>query len=181
MAIDTAERTRRGGGKSRTVRLFAPDQKAGARLEGSLADSIAKFKADIVDKALRSGIYAGARLLYDELKLRTPVGPTGNLNAAVYHWHDDKRSVGGKQVYRIGVNKVKAPHWFNVEYGHWRVNVVYRGPGGALIPTKQRLPAPVWVPGHPYLRPTADRMPQAIAAAKARLAQRIGELVKGEA
>lgn len=181
MAIDSAERTRRGGGKSRTVRLFSPDQKAGARIEGSLADSIAQFTADIKDKALRSGVYAGAKLLYDELRLQAPSGPTGDLKAAVYHWHDDKRSVGGKQIYRIGVNKSKAPHWFNVEYGHWRVNVVYRGPGGNLITTRQRLPVPVWVPGHPYLRPTADRMPAAIAAAKARLQQRVGELVKGEA
>ena len=199
MAVDNAERARRGGGRqSRTVRLFAPDQKAGAQLGGSLADSIAQFKADVTDKALRSGIYAGARLLYDELKLRTPVGPTGTLNAAVYHWHDDKRSVNGKQIYRIGVNKGKAPHWFNVEYGHWQTNylvpleqvphperytkaIVTGQDGKQYLATRRRLPAPRWVPAHPYLRPTADHMPQAIAAAKARLAERIGQLIRGEA
>lgn len=129
----------------------------------------------VESKCIRPAAYAGAKLLYDELKLRAPVGPTGKLNAAVYHWHDDKRSVDGQEWYAVGVNVKKAPHWALVEYGHWRVNKAVPI-DGKLTFTKERLPAPVWVPAVPYLRPTADRMPDAIRAMQDRLAEKVREL-----
>lgn len=161
--------------RSRTVRLFAPDTKAGAAMTGSLVGALQQLRDDVQTKALRSAVYAGAKLLADELEVRVPVDG-GTLKGAVYTWHDDKRSTGGRQLYVVGVNKRQAPHWFVVEYGHWRVNVVVRGPNGRVIATKDRLPTPVWVPARPYLRPTADRMADAVRAMQARLAERLREL-----
>lgn len=153
---------------------------AGARMKGSLSQALQQFGADVQTKALRSAVYAGAKLLADELELRAPV-KKGVLKKAIYTFHNDRKSVGGRQVYAVGVNKAKAPHWHLVEYGHWRVNVVIRGPGGRILATKERLPAPVWVPAHPYLRPTADRMPDAVRAMQKRMAERIRELRQEQA
>lgn len=180
MAVDQAERARRvqAPARSRAPLTFGRET-AGATMRGSLSAALQQYAQDVQTKVLRSAVYAGAKVLADELLVRAPQGPTGNLKDAVYTWHDDKQSVDGLQVYAVGVNKVKAPHWFNVEYGHWRVNVVYRGPDGRLIPTKQRLPKPVWVPAHPYLRPTAGRMPDALRAMQRRLVERLRE-VKAE-
>lgn len=160
--------------RSRTVRLFAPDTKSGAAMTGSMVGALQQLRDDVQTQALRSAVYAGAKLLADELERRVPVDD-GQLKGAVYTWHDDKRSRDGRQLYVVGVNKKQAPHWFVVEYGHWRVNVVYRV-GNRVIPTKQRLPTPVWTPARPYLRPTADRMADAVRAMQARLAERLREL-----
>lgn len=179
MAIDRAEAARRGQGRSHQARYFAPDTKAGAQVRGSITGALQQLRDDVQTQALRSAVYAGAKLLADELERRVPVDD-GQLKGAVYTWHDDKRSRDGRQLYVVGVNKKQAPHWFNVEYGHWRINVVYRV-GNRVIPTKQRLPTPVWTPAHPYLRPTADRMPDAVRAMQLRLIERIRELRAGQA
>lgn len=157
--------------------FFAADSRAGARMRGSMVDALQQLREDVQTKALRSAVYAGAKVLADELEVRVPVDD-GQLKAAVYTHHDDERSVNGRQIYQVGVNKKKAPHWFNVEYGHWRINVVVRGPGGRVLATKERLPTPVWTPAHPYLRPTADRMPEAVRAMQRRLVQRVRELMQ---
>lgn len=183
MGTDSTEAAGRGGSRrARDPRqLQYVTDRAGARMRGSLSGALAQLRQDVSDQALRSAVYAGARVLYEELLRQAPVGPTGNLKAAVYHWHDDKQSVNGRHVYAIGVNQSKAPHWHLVEYGHWRVNVVVRGPGGQIIATKDRLPAPVWTPAHPFLRPTADRMQDALRAAQRRLAERLREIRAGTA
>ncbi len=187
MAADKAEGIRRGPGRSHTTQYLAPDSKAGARMVGSLTDALQQLTADVQTKALRSACYAGAKLLADEMTARVPT-KTGKLKNAIYTWHDDKQSTAGKQVYAIGVNKREASHWFNVEYGHWRYNQHAptvgwlkskskpnaRGPGAHDLPGA--LPAPVWVPAKPYIRPTADRLPDAIRAMQQRLAERIREL-----
>lgn len=155
---------------------FFPVERHGARVTSSIADALAELRVHVREKVLRSACHAGAVVLYDELKTRAP-SRTGGLKAAVYRWHDDKKSRGGeRQVYYVGVNKAKAPHWALVEYGHMRINVVFRGADGELVVTKKRLPAPVWVPPNPYLRPTWDaKASEAIEAMKARAAQRIAE------
>ena len=175
MAVDRAESIRRGRGRSHSAQFFAPDTKAGAAVRGSLVGALQQLRDDVQTQALRSAVYAGAKLLGEEMAMRAPVDE-GTLRDSIYTWHDDKRSGAARQVYVVGVNKRQASHWFVVEYGHWRVNVVYRGPGGQIIPTKARLPAPVWVPAKPYIRPTADRMPEAVRAMQRRLAERIREL-----
>lgn len=180
MGTDNTERAGRRRAANPRQLQYTQDR-AGARMRGTLSAALAQLREDVAGQAVRSAVYAGARVLYEELLRQAPVGPTGNLKAAVYHWHDDKKSTGGRQVYAIGVNKGKAPHWHLVEYGHWRVNVIVRGPGGRLLATKERLPAPVWTPAHPFLRPTADRMQDALRAAQQQLAQRLRELRAGGA
>lgn len=185
MAVDSTEAARRGLGRSRQLQVFAPDQKSGARVTQSATDALAAMQEELSTRVLRSAVYAGAKLLYEELVRRAPEGPTGNLKKAVYHWHDDKQSIGGKQVYAIGVNKSKAPHWHLVEYGHWRRNQIvpidadraakygkaaFKSAAGQwYVGTKTNLAAPVWTPGTPYLRPTADRMGDALQAVMAKL------------
>ena len=178
MAVDRAESVRRGRGRSKGTAYFASESRAGAQIRSSLSGALAAFADEVREKALRSAVYAGAKVLSTELELRTrAMAGTGELADAVYHYHDDKKSRGGRQVYAVGVNKVKAPHWFVVEYGHYRYNVVFRGPNGELIPTKARLPAPVWVPAMPYLRPTWDtKGAEAVRAMQRRLVERIREL-----
>lgn len=179
MAIDAAEAAARSSRPSRPSRaqFFGADTRAGARMRGSLVDVLAQLQEDVRGKALRSAVYAGAKVLADELEVRVPVDE-GVLKDAIYTHHDDRRSGNGQQIYQVGVNKSKAPHWYNVEYGHWRINVVLRV-NGRWVATKDRLPTPVWTPAHPYLRPTADRMPEALRAMQRRLAQRVRELTSG--
>lgn len=122
------------------------------------------------------------------------IADKGVLARSVYHWHDDKQSNAHHQVYAVGVNKVEARHWFNVEYGHWRYNylvptgdvanmlkygkAVVRGADGkTFLPLKKLMPAPKWVPASPYLRPTWDAKAQeALRAMQHRLIERIREL-----
>lgn len=168
-------------GRYRPLRYFAPDSKAGAQMVGSLSEALAQLREDLHEKALRSAVHAGAKVLFDELRVRVPVDQ-GTLHGAIYEWRDVRQSKDSRQVYAVGVNKSKAPHWFNVEYGHWRVNVVVRGPGGRVLATRERLQAPVWVAAHPYLRPTWDsRANDALQAMRKRLGERVAELARGEA
>lgn len=176
MGIDTA---RPGAARrSHTLKQFAPDSKAGASITSDMVSALQQLTLDVQEHALRSAVHAGAFVLYQELLQRTSaISKTGALASSVYRFHDDKKSRGGRQTYAVGVNKRDAPHWYNVEYGHWRVNVVVHGPGGQVIYTRQRLKAPQWVPPHPYLRPTWDaKSAAAVEAMKARLSEKIKEL-----
>lgn len=180
MGKDVTEARRRGLRRSKSAQFFSPDSRNGARLEGSMADAIAAYSAEIQAKVIRSGAHAGAIVFYDEMKLRAPVDE-GTLRDSIYRWHDEKRSVDGRQRYLVGPNKGKAPHWFNVEYGHWRVNVVFTGPNGELIAVKERLATPQWVPAKPYARPTFDaKASMAIEAAMRRMKERMREINAGD-
>jgi len=149
------------------------------RIKGDLKDGLRKLGGEKLTKALRSGVYAGAKMIYTDMLMRVPIDD-GVLVDAIYHWHDDKVSTPTRQVYRIGPNKAKAPHWHLVEYGHWRRNVVYRK-DGKLIGTRKRLDVPKWVPAYPYIRPTYDAtISNALSASMARLKVRIGELMRGD-
>lgn len=179
MGIDTAQPGARRA--SRTTRFFAPDSKAGATFTSSLSGALAQLSEELSTTALRSATHAGAKVLYDELHQRvSAMSDSGQLLGSVYRWHDDDKSVGGKQTYAIGVNKRKAPHWYNVEYGHWRINVLVKVAGGKFVATKERLKTPVWVEAHPYLRPTWDAASAAaMSAMKGRLAEKVRELTTG--
>lgn len=195
MGADSSEAARRGRGRSHKAQTFAPDQRSGARVTQSMTDGLDALEAKLRGDVLRSAVYAGAKLLYEELLRRAPVGPTGNLKAAIYHWHDDKQSRDGRQVYAIGVNKSKAPHWAIVEYGHWARNRIvpidaeraakygknaFKSASGQwYVATKERLSAPRWVPGTPYLRPAADRMGDAVQASLAKLAANLKAVQDG--
>lgn len=145
-------------------------------VSSTATEALKALENAIKEKVLRSAAYAGARVFYDEMRTRVPVDE-GTLYGAIYHYHLEKQSGPTKQLYAIGPNKVKAPHWYNVEYGHWRVNVLIRR-GGRWIATKQRLPAPLWVPGKPYVRPTYDSRKQAaVKAMQVRFEQRLKEVM----
>lgn len=150
------------------------------KIHGDMKGALRKLGGEDMTRALRSGVYAAAKVLYTDMLLRVPIHE-GGLVDAIYHWHDDKLSTATRQVYRIGPNKAKAPHWHLVEYGHWRRNVVYRDKRtGRMIATRKRLEVPVWVPAYPYIRPTYDGMiGNAMSAAKIRLKQRVGEFMRG--
>lgn len=160
--------------------LLPRDSLMNASVDSDARGALKKFAADIRAKALRSAAHAGAEVIYREERLRVPVHE-GTLYGAIYQWHDDNRSGFDRQIYVVGPNKVKAPHWHLVEYGHWRVNKIVRE-GGRLIATRERLPEPVWVPAKPYARPTYDaRARDAVEAMKTRLHERIEDIKAGRA
>lgn len=190
-------RNQRGKGRARAVKLFERD---GIRVsyEGGLADAIRNLSAGIKKEVLRPAAYAGARIMYDGMRRVVPVH-SGDLYGAIYHWHDDKRSSDALQVYWIGPNKAKAPHWFNVEYGHWRYNKII---AGRAVRSKSRsgsrvsapgvmdrsvhdlsgaLAAPVWVPARPYIRVTYDQnITAALGAMKRRAGDKLRELMRSQ-
>lgn len=179
----------RGLGRMRRTVLY-PKSMASAVFESNLSTSFAELKRAVREKVLRSATHAGAVVFYKEMRLRVPVDK-GTLYASIYRWHDDKRSNGNRQFYLVGPNKAKAPHWYNVEYGHWlynkniagrwqrsKSNPNARGPGAHDL--AGALPVPKWVPAQPYIRPTFDAaVGKAIAAMKARAGERFADVLSG--
>lgn len=150
---------------------------------GGLSEMLDEFEGR-VESALRPAAHQGALVLYNEVRQRVP-RDTGQLQAAIYRWHDANASGPERQSYVVGVNKVKAPHWHNVEYGHWRYNKIInghpqrsksrgsaRGPGAHDLPGA--LNAPVFVPAQPYFRPAYDAaIGRAMNAGYRRLVEKI--------
>jgi hypothetical protein len=141
-----------------------------------MSEGLNKLEAGIREKVIRSGAYAGAELFYRIMRRNAPVDE-GTLQASIYHWHDDKRSNRSRHIYVIGPNKVEAPHWYNVEFGHWRINKIVRV-GGRWIATRERLPTPVWTAAVPYIRPTwFEGQSTVIAVMTARMRERLKEVI----
>lgn len=162
--------------RRKQTKLF-PKAMVSMSLESNLKEGLQRLEQAVQEKVIRPAAYAGARLLYDEMRLRVPVD-SGELYGSIYHWFDDKRSTEMRKIYAIGPNKAKSPHWHLVEYGHWRVNVIVRE-GSRWIPTKERLPDPKWVPASPYIRPTWDGKSQAaMTAMKTRMSERMREVMR---
>lgn len=133
-----------------------------SRITGGLSRALDQYTDKVKDSIIFTGAAAGARLLYEEVKLNTsglrstgePGGPPGRkppgiLHNAVYRVYSPERSQDGVKTYRVSVNKAKARHWYLVEYGSSRS------------------------PAYPYLRPAADRIPDAIKAAKDAMRDRL--------
>jgi hypothetical protein len=153
---------------------------------------------EIRTKVLRSAAYAGAKIYYDEMRRIVPV-KEGELHNAIYHFHDESRSSDKRQTYVIGPNKVKAPHWYWIEFGHWLYNRYADGkwlrskrnqnarvgkpePGGwgdvHSLPGARDVP--MFVPGKQYIWRTYDAKRAEVAKAVVRRAQqRFAELMKG--
>jgi HK97 gp10 family phage protein len=125
------------------------------KLSGDLTAGLDKFAQKVQDSIALSGVAAMARVVYDEVLLNTSpprMGmKTGNLHGAVYRAYSPERSGDGQQIYHVSVNKRKAPHWYLLEYGTSRMRA------------------------HPYLRPALSRLPSAVKAGMARMAQRMAE------
>lgn len=170
-------------GRSKTERLYDTAYFS-ASYSSDLEQRLSQLERDVVEKVARSSARAGALVIYDEIKIRATLfkEPTNTMYNAVYHWFDTKRSTETRKTYMVGINKRKAPHWHNVEYGHWRINVVFTDENtGALIALRKRLAAPKWVPAHPFLRPAWDaKRDDALRAMAVRASQRIDELARGE-
>ena len=169
---------KRGRGRRPNKPVMHPKSLVQMSVTSDATEGLKKLEALVREKVLRSAAYAGAVVFYNEMRLRVPV-EEGTLYGSIYHYHLEKQSGPDRQMYAIGPNKKKAPHWYNVEYGHWRVNVLIRQ-GGRWIPTKERLAQPKWVPGKPYVRPTFDSKKQeAIQAMRVRFEQRFREVING--
>ncbi|MBI4291323.1 MAG: hypothetical protein HY661_07590 [Betaproteobacteria bacterium] len=125
------------------------------KLTGNLSADLERFEATIKESVIMSGAAAMARVFYEEVKLNTSpprMGiKTGNLHNAIYRVYAGDRSSEYAKVYRISVNKAKAPHWHLLEFGH---------SGQAA---------------HPYIRPAFDLVQQAIGAGNARMAERLAQ------
>ena len=201
MGIDNA---RKGGRRSHSLLLFKADSLQSSPVPGTMGELLSEFTNRLREKALRSAAYAGAKVFYEEMQRRaegaeqqSPNVKSGTLRGAIYHWHDEQESrAGTRQVYAVGPNKAKAPHWFNVEYGHFRYNhlipiddgrvvkngtkVVVGHDGQRYIATRARLSNPEQVPAYPYIRPTFDAMAKvAVDRMRERLGERIKELQSG--
>ena len=190
--------------RQHSLMLYRADSRESTPIPGTMGDLLGEFTNRLREKALRSAAYAGAKVFYEEMQHRaegaeahSPNVKSGTLRSAIYHWHDEDASRGGlKQVYAVGPNKRKAPHWFNVEYGHFRYNklipieegrvvkdgtkVVVGHDGQRYIATRMKLADRQQVPAYPYIRPTFDAMAKVVVdRMRERLAERIKELQSG--
>lgn len=144
-----------------------------------LMQSLTQLASDIQNDAIRSAAFAASKVLYEEMRLRVPVGETHNLYNSIYQFHIERNPVKGVHTYAIGPNQKKGRgnHWHLLEYGHWQTNVIIRMPNGKFISTKEKLKTPKWIPAKPFIRPTFDaKIDVALDAARARLSEKVKEL-----
>jgi hypothetical protein len=134
-------------------------------LDGNIIQALSKFEGRIKDEVLRASAFAGATVLYEDMRTRIN-SKSGKLRDSIYRYRDRNAEADYHKSYIVGPNKRKAPHWYNVEYGHWRYNrwagrwlrsksnPSARGPAAHDLPG--RLDTPVWTPAQPYIRPTYE-------------------------
>ncbi len=72
--------------------------------------------AENVKDTFRPAAFAGATVLYDEMRLRVPV-KSGGLRDAIFRYRLKENSNKNESVFFIGVNHIKAPHWHFFELG----------------------------------------------------------------
>ena len=125
-------------------------------LKNYLEQALSKFEKSVSEKVLVAGAAAMARVIYEEIKLNvTPprLGvKTGNLQKAVYRYYDTQRSKSDRKTYLASWNHKIAPHGHLLEFGTSRA------------------------PAHPFVRPAAARLGDAIEAGKKRMAEKLTEL-----
>jgi HK97 gp10 family phage protein len=137
-------------------------------LSGDMMGALDGFAKDVEDKVVMAGVAAMGRVVYDEVKLnahkltisgnpREKGRAPGTLESAIYRVYSPERSSPGVKVYKVSVNKTKAPHWFLLEFGWSRA------------------------PAHPYIRPAMSKIPDAIRAGQSRMSDRIDELIAEKA
>jgi hypothetical protein len=161
-----------------------------AELQGDLAAVFDNLKKDVRESVLRPAVYAGAKVIYDGARQNVPV-ESGKLYGAIFHYYEEGNSSDTHKSYLIGPNKRQAPHWYNVEYGHWRYNKSInhkwmrsksnpnrRGPAAHDI-ASGRLPSPIRVQAVPYMHDTWNSLKlEALEAMKLRFAQRLSEVIR---
>jgi len=190
MGIDAIEAASRGQNRRSHALATFPKERF-ASVTSSLSAAIARLASpEAVDAVLRPAAYAGAQVIYAELRAKVPVHK-GVLKESLYRWHDKNRSKLGKsQIYMVGPNKQEARHWANVEFGHWRYNrsakgkwlrsKIGKGRGPSAHGGPGALKTPVWVPAHPYLRPTWEaHKADAVRAMRTRAMERLRDVMAG--
>lgn len=153
-------------------------------LVGDLRESLRRLEAGMKEHVARSAAHAGALVLYEEARRLAPIydGPArkgikpGQLRKAIYHVFSDAKSNDAHKIYEISWNARKAPHGHLIERGHWRVNKLIRV-NGRWVATKERLPAPVWVPAVGFIRRADDQRAAAMKAMERRAVERTAEVL----
>lgn len=157
-------------------------------LSGDLLGPLRQLGADMQEHVVRSTARAGALVFYEEARRLAPVYDgmarkgvkPGQLRDAIYHVFSTDKSGEAVKVYEVSWNAKKAPHGHLIEYGHWRVNKLVQV-NGKWMATKERLEAPVWVPGVKFMARAYDRASAANAAMLKRAAERTAEVLAGNA
>ncbi|MDR8400114.1 HK97 gp10 family phage protein [Paraburkholderia sp. USG1] len=140
------------------------------------------------ESVLRQATVAGARVIFDEVKHRAPVGDgtyerkgtqitPGFLRDNILIAYDKERSAEGlRATYLITWSK-DAFYGRFLEYGHWSRPPK---PDGVSWAAHRAAHQKVWVPAKPFLRPAYDAMRQAAADAFAAVIdQKVRELTSG--
>lgn len=123
------------------------------KLSGDLSGDLDKFTKDVRDKVLFSGVAAMAKVIYDAAKDNAQANKkTGLLQGSIYRVYSPEKSTDESKMYRISWNKRTAPHGHLIEFGTSRA------------------------PAYPFMRPAFDRVNEAIAAGKARMAESMDQL-----
>lgn len=122
-------------------------------LKGNIPEGLKAFEKKVAESVIFTGVAAGARVLYEEVK-RNASPPrmgekTGKLQNSIYRVYSPERSPDGVKTYRVSWNKSKAPHGHLLEFGTSRM------------------------PAKPFVRPAFDRMGEAIAAGKKAMERRL--------
>jgi HK97 gp10 family phage protein len=140
-----------------------------SKFVGDLDGDLSKFAADIQDRVVMSGAAAMAKVMYEEAQTRCPVSAEahyfygtnhkstgarylfmpGNLKKSIYRAYSPEKSTLTTKTYRISWNHSDAPYGYMVEFGTSRAAA------------------------HPFLRPAFSKVHEAIAAGKARMAQKM--------
>lgn len=127
----------------------------------------------------RSMAVAGGQVLRDEAKAHAPV-KDGVLRDSIYLAFREAKSTEKQVQYSVTWNSKKAPHGHLLEFGHWQPFKVAVLPDGRIYTMKSRLPAPKWIPAHPFLRPALmGGVERARGAMIARGRERLPELLAG--
>jgi len=145
-------------------------------LTGNAGADMDAFIDDILDTCLRPAAHAGVLVFYNEARALVGV-KDGVLRDSIYRVHSESLSSRTTQAYEVSWNHFKAPHGYNVENGHWRVNELVRTENGTWIATKIRLKTPVRVPAHSFIRRAYDNQADAsVVAAQQRFSDLFQEI-----
>lgn len=136
-----------------------------------------KLSKDMQEQVLRPAMYEVCTVLYNEIKLTTPVDQ-GTLQNAVYRFRNADISKDLLEFWTVGINHKKAPHFHFVEDGYWQIYKVVKTDSGQFFTTSQLLPSPKWIPPTGYFRAANDSaMPRALQAGLKVLETKLEKLV----
>ncbi|WP_020201870.1 HK97 gp10 family phage protein [Cupriavidus sp. WS] len=153
-------------------------------LEGDLVAALQQLDEDVQKHVVRPVAYAGAKVLYEEARIRAPVYQggaftrkngvevkPGQLRDAIYHVFSEDQSSDLHKIYEISWNASKAPHGHLLENGHWLVRGKL-GRGNTGPPRRIK-----WVPAVPFIRGSFDRAPAAVEAMQQRAIEKMQEVL----